>query len=402
MNLFNSIWNSIDRNESNFVIDLLSVLDENEHNHPNMFSIINYEYGTSQRFHLISDFINIIDNFNKSINPNNDDKSKTKLSSILTNWKVDFFNTETKYLKFAADKGNVKAMMSYAWRLENGIGCSVNKEEAHLYYKKAAEKGNIRAINSFAWYSEHYIDHEKYKKEALEHYKKLSENSYRYVSEAHKAGILLENDGNYIKAVNYYKRAVDMGDIFAMYKVGQLFEEHEELRQKYVGQINENHHEVCYEAYDYYERAYEKGGSEYIKFDNERIDYKMNRDKEKADAFHFYKIAADKGQVAAIYKVGQLFETGEGVSMNKSEAFRYYKMAHDKGFIEATFKVAQMLDYGEGVSMNKSEACNFYKIAADNGNSLALWIYCHKLEYGEGCSMNKQEAFRYYKKLADT
>ena len=55
-------------------------------------------------------------------------------------------------------------------------------------------------------------------------------------------------------------------------------------------------------------------------------------------------MAADKGQIDAMFNYGLMLSKGRGVSENEEEACRYNKMAADKGNIDANNKYTQMID----------------------------------------------------------
>jgi TPR repeat protein len=55
-----------------------------------------------------------------------------------------------KWLKIAADKGNVNAAYSYALCCEEGAGTGIkNNREARSYYRKAASGGHVDAAKRF-------------------------------------------------------------------------------------------------------------------------------------------------------------------------------------------------------------------------------------------------------------
>lgn len=64
-----------------------------------------------------------------------------------------FFNNKKesiRYLKLAADKGDLLSMRNYALMLYEGDGIEINKEEAARYFKLAADEGNLKSIYNYA------------------------------------------------------------------------------------------------------------------------------------------------------------------------------------------------------------------------------------------------------------
>lgn len=66
-------------------------------------------------------------------------------------------------------------------------------------------------------------------------------------------------------------------------------------------------------------------------------------------------MAADKGQISAMYNYGLLLAKGVGVSKNKEEACRYLKMAANKGDIDVMTNYDRMLEEDDDEEMNEEE-----------------------------------------------
>ena len=56
-------------------------------------------------------------------------------------------------------------------------------------------------------------------------------------------------------------------------------------------------------------------------------------------------------------------------------AIKFYKMAADNGNIEAMFDYAYKLDNDYGNTNNKQEVIKYYKMAVDKGSSDAMFMY---------------------------
>ena len=56
-----------------------------------------------------------------------------------------------KYIKMAADAGDVDDMYNYAAMLYKGDGIDVDKKEACKYFKMASERGNVNAMYNFCF-----------------------------------------------------------------------------------------------------------------------------------------------------------------------------------------------------------------------------------------------------------
>lgn len=65
---------------------------------------------------------------------------------------------------------------------------------------------------------------------------------------------------------------------------------------------------------------------------------------------------------------------GDGISMDRYEAAQYFKMAADEGNINAMFKYALISDTGDEIPVDKVEAAKYFK-----GNINALYKYARML-----------------------
>ncbi len=83
-----------------------------------------------------------------------------------------------------------------------------------------------------------------------------------------------------------------------------------------------------------------------------------------ATAAKFYRMAAQKQHVAALSRLGDLYEQGEGIVRDEGEAVKCYRIAADKGDSHAQFSLGVLLEEGRGVERDEAEACRLYKAAA--------------------------------------
>ncbi len=56
-------------------------------------------------------------------------------------------------------------------------------------------------------------------------------------------------------------------------------------------------------------------------------------------AFHYSKMAAEQGNVSAIFNIGTFYANGTGVTKDMMEAVRYYKLAADLNHAGAQYKL---------------------------------------------------------------
>ena len=105
----------------------------------------------------------------------------------------------------------------------------------------------------------------------------------------------------------------------------------------------------------------------------------------------------EKGNVEAMYKLGNLYYEGEGVNQNYEEAVKYFRMAANKGDADALDMLGDCYKNGEGVPQNYEEAVKYYKLAAEKKNKYSLNSLGLCYLNGTGVSKNYEEAKKYFK-----
>lgn len=91
-----------------------------------------------------------------------------------------------------------------------------------------------------------------------------------------------------------------------------------------------------------------------------------------------------------------MYYYGDGVEQNYKEAIKYYRMAANQGDIDAIYNLAQMYQHGEGVEKDCKEAMYYYKFAADQGDIDAKYNLEDIYQDRDGQGKHHR-ATRYYK-----
>lgn len=81
-----------------------------------------------------------------------------------------------------------------------------------------------------------------------------------------------------------------------------------------------------------------------------------------AAALNEYKASDDP---RAQYKVGTMYDKGEGVAEDKKQAVKWYLKAAEKGVVLAQYQLGVHYDQGEGVEQSSIDAEKWYKKAAN-------------------------------------
>lgn len=120
-----------------------------------------------------------------------------------------------------------------------------------------------------------------------------------------------------------------------------------------------------------------------------------NPDKEMA--FKYLRFAALSGHPKAQYCYGICLASGDGVQTNLTKAIRYFRLSADAGYDEAQYCLARFLYNGIGIPKNYETAAKYFKKASDLGNAKATLFYgiCHY--QGNGVEQDLQEAVKYFR-----
>ncbi len=97
--------------------------------------------------------------------------------------------------------------------------------------------------------------------------------------------------------------------------------------------------------------------------DPERVDL--------AKSVHYYRAAAEAGDLAAQNNLGELYESGKGMPQDHVEAFSWYARAAEAGFPPAQLNLARLYAAGAGVARNHAAAREWAELAQKRGQAQA-------------------------------
>jgi uncharacterized protein len=109
------------------------------------------------------------------------------------------------------------------------------------------------------------------------------------------------------------------------------------------------------------------------------------------------KQQAEKGDPVAQWRLGSLYDSGQGVPRDGKEAEKWYRRAADNGYAEAQNSLGSFYQ----AERKYSEAVEWYRKAADQGHTLALNNLAYVYDLGLGVSQDREHAFELYMKAAN-
>jgi localization factor PodJL len=114
------------------------------------------------------------------------------------------------------------------------------------------------------------------------------------------------------------------------------------------------------------------------------------------DAVKFLADAAEKGQAVAQYRLGTLYERGQGVAADPAKAAHWYEMAANQGNRKAMHNLAVSYASGAAGKKNMAEAARWFAKAAALGLSDSQFNLAVLYERGDGVPQSLLDAFKWY------
>lgn len=119
-----------------------------------------------------------------------------------------------------------------------------------------------------------------------------------------------------------------------------------------------------------------------------------------AEAFKWFRAAAEQGDAPAQYKVGTTYADGRIVSKDAAEAAKWYRLAAEQGHVNAQIRLGYLYRVGRGVPRDYAEAMKLFRLVAEKGNDWARRsaLYSLGIMYGngEGVPQDYVEAMKWY------
>jgi len=119
------------------------------------------------------------------------------------------------------------------------------------------------------------------------------------------------------------------------------------------------------------------------------------------DAFEWYWLAAEQGDIYAQWKMGWMHERGIGAMQSYEMAAYWYRKAAEEGHALAQCCLGQLYDNGRGVPQSDSKAIMWYRMASEQDVDEALYHLGVMYEEGRGVQQSEYDAVQYYKVAAN-
>lgn len=122
---------------------------------------------------------------------------------------------------------------------------------------------------------------------------------------------------------------------------------------------------------------------------------------EYVNAFKWLKPWANDGDPDAQYRLGLLYEKGNGVDLNTRLALKWYRLAAQDGHRAAKRRLENLRKSASNVGGTESVATQWYQDSAEEGDPEAQYNLAFMLETGWSVPVDDVEAARWYEKAAE-
>ncbi|ABK18247.1 tetratricopeptide repeat protein [Syntrophobacter fumaroxidans] len=109
---------------------------------------------------------------------------------------------------------------------------------------------------------------------------------------------------------------------------------------------------------------------------------------------------AEKGEPSAQFRLGEMYEYGEGVPENAALAFQWYSVSAEQGYAEAQYALGACYELGEGTDKNEMLAFQWYGKAAEQGHAQAQFEVGSRYYAGEGVRKDYAEALKWFERAS--
>ncbi|MHC5135303.1 MAG: tetratricopeptide repeat protein [Planctomycetota bacterium] len=107
------------------------------------------------------------------------------------------------------------------------------------------------------------------------------------------------------------------------------------------------------------------------------------------------RTTADQGNAPAQYRLGEMYDNGEGVAADDTEAVKWYRKAAEQGHPGAQWQLGYKYEYGSGVAIDNVESIKWFRKAAQQGHGIAQFELAMRYHTGKGTAKDSVEAYKW-------
>lgn len=294
----------------------------------------------------------------------------------------------------AAVNGHSRALAMVADMCVTGLGVPFNVDKGFFYAQRAANQHDVFGTyllgKYYFWGWGTDQDGEQGEKifsqvltdleEAAEHGDQLAQFGLGWIYYH-----LSDETKDYQKAYEWYKKSAASGYSVAENNLGVLYGNGHGVREN-----------VRQELF-WYRQAAKQGYAQ----SQMNLAYELRDAGDLSGQFRWTRIAAEQQFPHGLYRMGYLYEHGEGVESNLERAFSWYREAAKRGNRLAEYQLGRFYYQGRGVAQDYKQAMNWFTLSAEKGHAKSMSFVGYLYEKGLGILVDYREARKWYLKGAE-
>lgn len=199
------------------------------------------------------------------------------------------------------------------------------------------------------------------------------------------------------EALKWYQKSASQGNPFGQYGLGVCYQKG--IAVKKDESQSKNFYQMAFAGFKKLAEKSEDAEAMYRVGD--MYDDGEGTSQDYAQAMQWYQKAAQLNNSDAITSIGYMFNKAHGVKQDYVEAVKWYRKAAEMGNAIAQFNLGVSYKYGEGVKKDYTEAMRWYRLSAEQGNSNAENAIGVMYDHGYGVKQDYAEALKWFRKAAD-
>jgi hypothetical protein len=259
-----------------------------------------------------------------------------------------------------AEKGNAEALYLLGFAHETGQGVEASRDKALEYYRKAAAIKHRDAIYRLSFIllaSEKETERDQARQNLEDAAQSDPMVAGRILGEAYLRGRLTPT-ADPDKAIFWWKRAADAGDMVSMTLIARFFE----------GQFGFPEFKDIKNSLDYYSKAAGLGDVNAMVALGSRLLNGDQKFRDEAKGRQWLEKAIGAKEFSAYLALGD-FE--ENVKKDPKAALKQYERGKDAGQIDCMLRSADFYIEGKGVDKDVERGVSILRKAAESGNPIA-------------------------------
>ena len=122
--------------------------------------------------------------------------------------------------------------------------------------------------------------------------------------------------------------------------------------------------------------------------------------KDYVTAMKEYRPLAERGNAEAQYRVGRMYEFGQGVPQDKALGIAWVRKAAEQNHADAQYELGVVYGTGDGVKQDDVQAVAWFRKAAMQGDSMAQYNLGQSYANGQGVNKDYAQAVDWWRKSA--